>query len=42
VGNLAGYDWAGVGETLSAELVLGTLAGSGGVLRPEAKSTRSA
>jgi molybdate-binding protein len=39
-GPLAGYDWAGVGETLSAELVLGGRTGSG-VLVPEAKSARS-
>jgi putative molybdopterin biosynthesis protein len=40
-GGLAGYDWAGVGETLSAEVVLGTRNGTGGnVLRPEAKSAR--
>jgi len=39
-GKLAGYDWAGVGETLSAEVVLGGRAG-GGVLVPEAKSARS-
>jgi putative molybdopterin biosynthesis protein len=36
-GRLAGYDWAGVGETLSADLVLGARA-SGGVLLPDAKS----
>src|SRR5262252_8918830 len=41
-GSLAGYDWAGVGETLSAEVVLGAWNGSGpSVLRPEAKSARS-
>lgn len=41
-GKLAGYDWAGVGETLSAEVVLGARGGSGGpVLRPEAKSGHS-
>jgi putative molybdopterin biosynthesis protein len=41
-GKLAGYDWVGVGETLSAELVLGGRNGSGGaVLRPDAKSARS-
>src|SRR5882672_2028880 len=39
-GSLAGYDWSGVGETLSAELILGARA-SGGVLLPEAKATRS-
>ena len=39
-GKLAGYDWAGVGETLSAEVVLGGRAG-GGVLLPEAKSARN-
>ncbi|HTQ74058.1 MAG TPA: substrate-binding domain-containing protein [Burkholderiales bacterium] len=38
--SLAGYDWAGVGETLGAELVLGAHNSSGAVLRPEAKSAR--
>jgi molybdate transport repressor ModE-like protein len=42
VRKLAGYDWAGVGETLGAEVVLGARNGSGGaVLRPEAKSAHS-
>lgn len=40
-GKLAGYDWAGVGETLGAEVVLGTRNGAGTVLRPEAKSAHS-
>ena len=40
-GTLAGYDWAGVGEILGAEVVLGARNGAGNVLRPEAKSARS-
>jgi putative molybdopterin biosynthesis protein len=39
-GALAGYDWSGVGETFSAEIVLGARNGAGNVLRPEAKSAR--
>jgi len=35
---LAGYDWAGVGETLSAEAVLGER--TSGRMHPDAKSTR--
>lgn len=41
-GQLAGYDWTGVGESLDAETVLGGRNGTGGqFLRPEAKTTRS-
>ncbi|HZF19547.1 MAG TPA: substrate-binding domain-containing protein [Burkholderiales bacterium] len=41
-GQLAGYDWTGVGESLDAESVLGVRNGTGGrFLRPEAKTTRS-
>jgi putative molybdopterin biosynthesis protein len=38
---LAGYDWTGLGEKLSAEVVLGARnSGGNAVLRPEAKSAR--
>jgi molybdate transport repressor ModE-like protein len=41
-GKLAGYDWSGVGEILSAELVLGgRAAGPRIILRPEAKPARA-
>ena len=41
-GGLAGYDWAGVGELLSAETVLGArVGGRRNVLRPEAKPIRA-
>jgi putative molybdopterin biosynthesis protein len=40
-GKLAGYDWAGAGETLSAEVVLGGRNAGGAVLRPEAKSAQT-
>jgi len=41
-GGLAGYDWAGVGELLSAETVLGaSVGGRRNVLRPEAKPIRA-
>jgi hypothetical protein len=41
-GQLAGYDWTGVGESLDAETVLGGRNGAGArFLRPEAKTTRS-
>jgi molybdate transport repressor ModE-like protein len=41
-GQLAGYDWTGVGESLDAETVLGGRNSTGGrLLRPEAKTTRS-
>jgi len=40
-GQLAGYDWTGVGETLGADVVLGARSGAGSVLRPEAKTARS-
>ena len=43
VEGLAGYDWTGVGEQMSAEVVLGTRAGGSGrtVLQPEARPARA-
>jgi putative molybdopterin biosynthesis protein len=43
VANLAGYDWTGVGEQMSAEVVLGTRSGTEGrlVLQPEARPARA-
>jgi molybdate transport repressor ModE-like protein len=42
VGNLAGYDWTGVGDLLSAEVVFNARPGGGrGLLRPEAKPARA-
>jgi molybdate transport repressor ModE-like protein len=41
VASLAGYDWTGVGDLLSAEVVFGARPGGGrDVLRPEAKPAR--
>lgn len=42
VGQLAGYDWAGVGEVLSAESVFAAQAGGNRrILRPDAKPARA-